>query len=320
VSYLDLATVDPNLKGFLGGFSDGTYSYLVPYEDSVAHHGNVARIDLNDFSSSGVSSLDLTTVDPSLKGFYGGFSHGTYGYFVPYYNGAFHGKVVRIDLTNFAASGVSYLDLATVDANLKGFVGGFTDGTYGYFVPFKDSVAHHGNVARINLTDFSASGVSYLDLTTVDPNLKGFRGGFTDGTYGYFVPYQDSVAHGNVARIDLTDFSASGVSYLDLTTVDANLKGFIGGFTDGTYGYFVPWNDGTEHGNVVRVDLTDFSASGVSNLDLTTVDANLKGFIGGFSDGTYGYLVPYDNGAKHGNVVRLAVSSHTPGIGWASSP
>lgn len=30
-----------------------------------------------------------------------------------------------------------------------------------------------------------------LDMTVVDPDLKGFRGGFTDGRDGYFVPNQD---------------------------------------------------------------------------------------------------------------------------------
>jgi len=107
---------------------------------------------------------------------------------------------------------------------------------------------------------------------------------------------------------------------LNLASTSSTLKGFNGGFVGGTYAYFVPSSNGAYHGNVARVDLTDFSASGVSYLDLTTVDANLKGFAGGFSDGTHGYLVPSHNGAYHGNAVRLAVSSHTPGIGWASSP
>ena len=43
----------------------------------------------------------------------------------------------------------------------------------------------------------------------MDANLKGFNGGFTDGTYGYFVPNSNGVYHGNVARVDLTDFSTS---------------------------------------------------------------------------------------------------------------
>ena len=30
VQALDLAATDPNLKGFFGGFSDGTYGYAAP--------------------------------------------------------------------------------------------------------------------------------------------------------------------------------------------------------------------------------------------------------------------------------------------------
>ncbi len=44
-----------------------------------------------------------------------------------------------------------------------------------------------------------------------------------------------------VPRIDLTDFTTSTVQVLNLTDTDPDLKGFMGGFTDGKgYGYFVP--------------------------------------------------------------------------------
>src|SRR6056297_3461470 len=57
---------------------------------------------------------------------------------------------------------------------------------------------------------------STIDLTTYDPDLKGFYGGFTDGRYGYFVPYDNSSPFGKIARLDLLDFST--VNTLDLTT------------------------------------------------------------------------------------------------------
>ena len=66
------------------------------------------------------------------------------------------------------------------------------------------------------------------------------------------------------ARVDLADFSASGVSYLALTTVDANLKGFNGGFTDGTYGYVVP----NSNGNVVRLYLVRGCVTATAGGDL----------------------------------------------------
>jgi len=196
----------------------------------------------------------------------------------------------------------SVLDLTGTDSDLKGFVGGFTDGTYGYMVPYNG--AYSGKVARFLLSDFSS--VSVLDLTATDSDLKGFYGGFTDGTYGYMVPksYHNGAYSGKVARFLLSDFSS--VSVLDLTAMDSDLKGFVGGFTDGTYGYMVPHYNGANFGKVARFSLSDFSS--VSVLDLTATDSDLKGFHGGFTDGTYGYLVPNTNGAPFGKVARFLLS------------
>jgi hypothetical protein len=243
--------------------------------------------------------IDLTTEDADLKGLHGGFTDGRYGYFVPYYNGSYNGKVARVDLNDFST--VSVLNLASTDSDLKGFYGGFTDGRYGYFVPYNNGSSHFGKVVRVDLNDFST--VSVLNLASTDSDLKGFHGGFTDGRYGYFVPDHNGSSHfGKVARVDLNDFST--VSVLNLASTDADLKGFIGGFTDGRYGYFVPNYNGSSHsGKVVRVDLNDFST--VSVLNLASTDADLKGFYGGFTDGRYGYFVPHYNGSYYGKVARV---------------
>jgi hypothetical protein len=66
----------------------------------------------------------------------------------------YSGKVARVDLQNFTASGVTALDLAAVDADLAGFNGGFTDGRYGYFVPWISDTS--AKVARVQL--FSGAG------------------------------------------------------------------------------------------------------------------------------------------------------------------
>jgi len=235
---LDLTATDPDLKGFEGGFTDGTYGYVLPYNNGN-YLGKVARFLLSDFSS--VSVLDLAATDQDLKGFQGGFTDGTYGYVVPYNNGAdYSGKVARFSLSDF--SSVSVLDLAATDPDLKGFQGGFTDGTYGYVVPHYNGADYSGKVARFSLSDFSS--VRVLDLTATDPDLKGFQGGFTDGTYGYVI--NDN----KVARFSLSGFSS--VSVLDLTAMDPDLQGVRGGFTDGTYGYTVPVNNGMARFSVVN--------------------------------------------------------------------
>ena len=86
---------------------------------------------------------------------------------------------------------------------------------------------------------------------------------------------------------------------LDLSNGGANpdMRGFFGGFTDGRYGYLVPGFIGEwGHGRFVRLDLQDFTLANTVTLDLTTIDPLLTGFVGGFTDGRYGYLVPYNNG------------------------
>jgi len=39
--------------------------------------------------------------------------------------------------------------------------------------------------------------------------------------------------------------------------------------------------------------------------NLASTDVDLKGFVGGFTDGRYGYFVPQNNGAYFGKVARL---------------
>lgn len=55
--------------------------------------------------------LDLTMVDPDLRGFMGGFAVGHWGFMVPFKNkgadGEFSGKMVRFDLRTFDYAGVT---------------------------------------------------------------------------------------------------------------------------------------------------------------------------------------------------------------------
>ena len=42
----------------------------------------------------------------------------------------------------------------------------------------------YGKMARVLLSDFSASTIDVLDFTLTDTDLIGFKGGFTDGKFG----------------------------------------------------------------------------------------------------------------------------------------
>ena len=70
-----------------------------------------------------VRGLDVAAADAILKGFIDGFHDCTYGYVVPYYNGAYSGKVARFDSATFRV--VQVLDVSASDASPEGFRGGF---------------------------------------------------------------------------------------------------------------------------------------------------------------------------------------------------
>ena len=53
--------------------------------------------DIRSYNYAG--QVNLASLDADLKGFFGGFTDGRYGYFVPNYNGAYFGKVARINIS-----------------------------------------------------------------------------------------------------------------------------------------------------------------------------------------------------------------------------
>jgi hypothetical protein len=299
IYWLDLSAVDSSLRCFLGGFTDGRYGYLVPFEGT-----KIVRFDLQNFATGGVTWLDLATINSNLRNFNGGFTDGRYGYLVPYYGGAGNtpqGKLVRFDLDNFTTAGVTWFDLQTIAAGLTGFSAGFTDGRYGYLVPGLDPNPH-GRVVRFDLQDFTTNGVTVLDLAAYDTALVNFYDGFTDGRFAYFAAQQ-----GLVVRLELQDFTPSGISVLNLTSANPALTNFLGAFTDGRYGYFLPYNGD----NMARVDLQDFHPEGVTWLNLAA-DGTQKNFFSGFTDRHYAYFVPFSaNSNYYGTAARIQLFSGT---------
>jgi hypothetical protein len=204
-------------KGFGGGFTDGRYAYLVPAAGNGGFYfsGLLARVDLQNFTTSGVSYLDVSTAgNTGAKGFFGGFTDGQYAYLVPNMDGFdYHGIFTRIDIQNFTTSGVSYLDVSTAgDTGVQGFAGGFTDGRYAYLVPYYGFSGSHGKFTRVDLRNFNTTGVRVLDVTTAgNTSAKGFQGGFTDGRYAYLVPNLNNVgASSTLTRVLIGDTNPQG--------------------------------------------------------------------------------------------------------------
>ena len=98
----------------------------------------------------------------------------------------------------------------------------------------------------------------------------------------------------------LSEFPTGAVLHFTITEVV--FYGVAGGFSDGTYGHFVPFWHRAFSGKVRRFTLSFFMAAAVRIsprvvLDLTMADALLQCFTNGFSDASYDNLAPYLNGA-----------------------
>ncbi len=229
--------------GFEGGFSDGHFAYLNPLIDANgAGSGKVVRVDLQNFTSSGVKVLDLTNVDEG-DGFGCGFTDGRYAYFMSI--SKTYGGYFRVDLQDFTPNSVKLLDLSKIDSREVGTVICFTDGHYVYSMPWEFPI-----VTREDLSNFTPTGVTIIDLGKSTSGVTGAWGGMIDGSFGYF-NIQDSnySPTSKVARVDLQNFTAEGATILNFETADNRLSYLNDGFTNGQYLYF----ESAESGLVVRI-------------------------------------------------------------------
>lgn len=195
----------------------------------------------------------------------------------------------------FSDHPVEFLDLGGSDR----YSSGFSAGTYVYYAPGHNT----GKVVRIAKSDFTASGVTYLDLTqaTGGTGFTGNAEGFSDGSYGYF----PGRANGKLARVLLSSFTLADVSFLDLASVNAAYTGFVSGAIAGGFAYLT---SSSTSSHIVRVDLNTFDAAGVDSIDLQPIDADAKGFNAIRIHDGYGYCVGGHNGAaSHGKQVRFSL-------------
>jgi hypothetical protein len=231
---------------FGGTVFDGTYVYPVPTDKKVQ------RFDTRVAFSQGLQVADQVWIPKKARGFRGGTFDGRYAYFVP---GVLFGyqEVLRLDTTtaDFTDAG-SYRQFDTftkTPANTL-FCGAIFDGRYVTMMPRIGSTdagaAASGFALRYDTQapfDVATSWEGF-DLTTIDPNAKGFCGGAFDGRYVYFLPdtENNSPTLPPLARFDsLGSLSDPGAwQMLDTKTIDPNAKLFGAMAFDGTAIYLMP--------------------------------------------------------------------------------
>lgn len=263
---------------------------------------------------------DLTTKNPSLKGFSGVVYDGKYVYYAPLSNamGVFHGNVTRYDTTSEFQNDHAWesFDISVINDQAIGFVDAFFDGKYIYFIPYH-STHHHGLVARYNIRQpFDHSGSwTFFDLALeLDSDCRGFVSGAFDGRYLYLAPYQCSWTqyNGRMVQYDtkkeFTNASSWKIFNSELKWPES--RGFHGAISTKDYTYFIPYvrENRDYHGFMVRhLRNTAFDdPQNWSFIDLTSIHPLANGFVGGGFDGRYLYLAPYFNGIERHGIVLCA--------------
>ncbi len=160
----------------------------------------------------------------------------------------------------------------------------------------------------VTLPDGDAGTWDWFDITAVNGNAKGFSGGAFDGRYLYLAARGNLAARYDTMGAGFEQPASWSVYNLSAVKIPG---GFDGAVFDGRYVYFVPWALGTTAvGVVARFDVHGSFTDPASwaSFDAATLGADggaaTVGFFGGTFDGRFLYLVPRNDSAAFGRVVR----------------
>jgi hypothetical protein len=230
---------------------DRHYGILVPYHNGKRFFGKVVRVDLKGiedveqcgidyrmesllpngtmkvtgrYNSTGdyyypipdrdnacVFVIDLTTMHPNARGFMRGFAGYPYAYLAP----SSESVAVRLDMEDFGIHTTKTVDMELVNPSYGGYSGGFSDGSWTCYCPFRSymgpvgglrsrlevdanalRVYYHSTVLCINSSAFEnnqnadvvASSTRSFNLAALEPGLIGFSDVVRVGRYAYFCP------------------------------------------------------------------------------------------------------------------------------------
>jgi len=287
-------------NGHFNSFTDGKNGFFI---GQVPTNSEAYKLDLSNFSASGLTVLELYKLNPDLIYGWGVFTDGHYAYFT---SGISAPKLWRVDIQNFDLEHIEMVDSI--------YFGGCVIDHYGYLAPDIFSNPDSTSIARVDLQNFTSSGFTILDLGVGVPTDVNF-GWWCNANYYYIAPWNSP----NLLRFDTSDFTAKGMTNFNPSSPKHSVGyGYYSAFSDGHYAYLLP-QDSSSHdagsffgtGLVARVDLTNFTSSGVTWLDLTKIDPNWNNFIDGMADSHYIYLEPgdytYPGSTGNADVVRISL-------------
>eukprot|EP00595_Chromulina_sp_UTEXLB2642_P003248 CAMPEP_0196763190 /NCGR_PEP_ID=MMETSP1095-20130614/3620_1 /TAXON_ID=96789 ORGANISM="Chromulina nebulosa, Strain UTEXLB2642" /NCGR_SAMPLE_ID=MMETSP1095 /ASSEMBLY_ACC=CAM_ASM_000446 /LENGTH=323 /DNA_ID=CAMNT_0042115883 /DNA_START=880 /DNA_END=1851 /DNA_ORIENTATION=+ len=222
-------------------------------------------------------------------------------------------------MENFTIDTVKIVALQNVDVTLGGYSGGFVDGTWACYNPYRTFYGPVGGL-RSTLPVDANRLQAYFHGRMLCVNSTGWD-------HDTFIRNGSKVILGNnsISSSDYRTFTPSNIS--------PNYRGFSDAIRVGRYAYLCPYaNDNHVYtGRLLRIYLGPIdignlidslieSGSAISAvvdvLDLTQVDANYAGFTSIFTAGKYLYLVPYRNAnilyngqRGHGNFVQIDMNN-----------
>ena len=309
--------------GFYGSAFDGRYVYFIPRDDGRVHHSRFLRYDTRgDFKSASSWAAHDAGHAHSFQGaaFDGRYLYCCPGYTMPagapFADAEESGVVMRVDTEGEFGDPASYrtFDARVLDPEAVCFDGAAFDGRHVYFAPL-----HAGTALRCDTTaDFGDRDSWQTFDAGAAVGIGRSVGAVFDGHHLYYVPF----GHSRVVRFDMRGsfgerdcWSAHDVA----DTPGLEVAGFKGGFFDGRYLYFVPFQGDPPadpeaspfHGNYLRYDTAapfDEAGSWAAHDAGLTDGLHTTAFTAGASDGRYLYAAPWrgdrDDGQMHGRILR----------------
>lgn len=284
---LDSGVVN-NPQGYFSGCCGKRYVYFSPWARADGSHGEFLCYDTTiPFDDP----MGWVTHSPGFgEGFHGAVQLGIYIYYIPYRTGGIqaHGKVVRYNsLYQFNDQQAwSVFDAQAEIGAIGGYVGGFHDGRYLYFVPEASGLEKHNEVLRYDSYDGFNTATAWEKFSPA-LTAKGFRFGCYLNGYGYFANHQTN----HVMRYGILMPFTENSSWEEHEVP----YHFYGCFTAGTNKvHFVPHGGGK---GMVYDDRLPFNPP-TSNPGLQAWrKVGIQGsFCHGAADGDYGYYGPFLDG------------------------
>ncbi len=274
------------------GFTDVATSMEAVVYDNVngyAYMGTgdwpakIIKVKISDFSY-----VDTLMLPPNQNGIMTGVVDTTNGY--AYFDVISDSHAGVISIIKVKLSDFSVEDTLPISGGRPSSSVIDIDNGYAYFA------TDGSNVVKIDLSDFSQAdtlslGTEYLFAATID----------TVNGYAYFgTGYADN----KIYKVKLSDFSSDGV--LSITdTADNDINSFTGATIDigNHYAYFS--SDYNSPGQIIRIDLSDFSYD--HDVDLLTLNLGEDGPYGATIDTANGFAY-FGLGTSPAMVVRIKLS------------